>query len=268
MKKINLKKLSFIMGIIFIIGLGGSFITFRRGGNKVSLEEIQSFNSSNINELYVTTINTRINIYPTNEQEIKVSLAGETTRNMNYSLATEADGGVLRVQVEERQIGWLSMNFFGESVELTIYLPRKQYDLLNIDTINGAIRMSGVEVTTMEIESVNGKVELEDIFSEMTSVRNINGRIMTRNLEGDLTAETTNGQIHFISETIDQKMNLRSTNGRILMELEREPENTAFNLSTINGSTTIFGESVREKVFGQGENRVQISTTNGAIQIN
>jgi len=270
MKKINIKKISFVMGIIFIVGLGGSFITYKSGENKVSLEEIQYFNASNIDELQIETINTRINIYPTSEEEIKVSLVGETTKNMNYFLDVnfEEDEGILRVEVEEEQIGWVNLNFFGGFVELSIYLPRKQYDLLDINTVNGAITMRDVQATAIQMESRNGKVEAEGVFSEMMSIRNTNGRVGIKNSEGDLTVQTTNGHIDFISETIDQKVDLKTTNGRILMELEKEPENATFELSTLNGSATIFGESLREKVFGEGENKVQLFTTNGRIQIN
>ena len=47
----------------------------------------------------------------------------------------------------------------------------------------------------------------------------------------------------------------------------KSPANATFELSTTHGKTLLFGNERNYEVFGTGENVVDLSTTNGKIEV-
>jgi len=157
---------------------------------------------------------------------------------------------------------------------------------VDVQTSNGRVTISEVSGDTVRIRTTNGQIELSEVagnvdaqtsngrvtISKMTGddikIRTTNGQIELSDLSGNIDAETSNGRITFNNDTIEQNVNLQSTNGSINVNLVNQPEYAAFTLSTSRHQrTTIFGNNNETQQFGDGRYEVTLRTTNGNITV-
>ncbi|EJV82905.1 DUF4097 family beta strand repeat-containing protein [Bacillus mycoides] len=284
---INKKKLSIIAGIIFIIGIVGSLFTYRSIAT-VPISEEKVINNNNVSSVIIDTNNVRVNINPTTESNMKVTLDGEVNPNIKRTLATDEKGSTLLISYKEKQQSWFNFNISEVLVPLTlnVYLPEKQYDSLKISNNNGYVSAKQQNTTHFDINTSNGRVELREInsqkinaetnngsmdFKDITAqnihVKSNNGRIMLDHVEGELEGQSKNGSLSLKTNELDRNLNFTTHNGKINIETEKEPTNVQFNVSVDNGKANILNKYNGNAVIGKGENQIKLNTHNGSISV-
>ncbi|MBE7150782.1 DUF4097 domain-containing protein [Bacillus mycoides] len=284
---INKKKLSIIAGIIFIIGIVGSLFTYRSIAT-VPISEEKVINNNNVSSVIIDTNNVRVNINPTTESNMKVTLDGEVNPNIKRTLATDEKDSTLLISYKEKQQSWFNFNISEVLVPLTlnVYLPEKQYDSLKISNNNGYVSAKQQNTTHFDINTSNGRVELREInsqkinaetnngsmdFKDITAqnihVKSNNGRIMLDHVEGELEGQSKNGSLSLKTNELDRNLNFTTHNGKINIETEKEPINVQFNVSVDNGKANILNKYNGNAVIGKGENQIKLNTHNGSISV-
>ncbi|MBK5350126.1 DUF4097 family beta strand repeat protein [Bacillus sp. TH44] len=284
---INKKKLSIIAGIIFIIGIVGSLFTYRSIAT-VPISEEKVINNNDVSSVIIDTNNVRVNINPTTESNMKVTLDGEVNPNIKRTLATDEKGSTLLISYKEKQQSWFNFNISEVLVPLTlnVYLPEKQYDSLKISNNNGYVSAKQQNTTHFDINTSNGRVELREInsqkinaetnngsmdFKDITAqnihVKSNNGRIMLDHVEGELEGQSKNGSLSLKTNELDRNLNFTTHNGKINIETEKEPTNVQFNVSVDNGKANILNKYNGNAVIGKGENQIKLNTHNGSISV-
>ncbi|TBX60248.1 hypothetical protein E0M27_01285 [Bacillus mycoides] len=284
---INKKKLSIIAGIIFIIGIVGSLFTYRSIAT-VPISEEKVINNNNVSSVIIDTNNVRVNINPTTESNMKVTLDGEVNPNIERTLATDEKDSTLLISYKEKQQSWFNFNISEVLVPLTlnVYLPEKQYDSLKISNNNGYVSAKQQNTTHFDINTSNGRVELreinsqkinaetnngsmdfKDITAQNTHVKSNNGRIMLDHVEGELEGQSKNGSLSLKTNELDRNLNFTTHNGKINIETEKEPTNVQFNVSVDNGKANILNKYNGNAVIGKGENQIKLNTHNGSISV-
>ncbi|EJS05655.1 MULTISPECIES: DUF4097 family beta strand repeat-containing protein [Bacillus] len=284
---INKKKLSIIAGIIFIIGIVGSLFTYRSIAT-VPISEEKVINNNNVSSVIIDTNNVRVNINPTTESNMKVTLDGEVNPNIKRTLATDEKDSTLLISYKEKQQIWFNFNISEVLVPLTlnVYLPEKQYDSLKISNNNGYVSAKQQNTTHFDINTSNGRVELREInsqkinaetnngsmdFKDITAqnihVKSNNGRIMLDHVEGELEGQSKNGSLSLKTNELDRNLNFTTHNGKINIETEKEPTNVQFNVSVDNGKANILNKYNGNAVIGKGENQIKLNTHNGSISV-
>ncbi|HDR7606742.1 DUF4097 family beta strand repeat-containing protein [Bacillus mycoides] len=284
---INKKKLSIIAGIIFIIGIVGSLFTYRSIAT-VPISEEKVINNNNVSSVIIDTNNVRVNINPTTESNMKVTLDGEVNPNIERTLATDEKDSTLLISYKEKQQIWFNFNISEVLVPLTlnVYLPEKQYDSLKISNNNGYVSAKQQNTTHFDINTSNGRVELREInsqkinaetnngsmdFKDITAqnihVKSNNGRIMLDHVEGELEGQSKNGSLSLKTNELDRNLNFTTHNGKINIETEKEPTNVQFNVSVDNGKANILNKYNGNAVIGKGENQIKLNTHNGSISV-
>ncbi|QEL86073.1 DUF4097 family beta strand repeat-containing protein [Bacillus mycoides] len=284
---INKKKLSIIAGIIFIIGIVGSLFTYRSIAT-VPISEEKIINNNDVSSVIIDTNNVRVNINPTTESNMKVTLDGEVNPNIKRTLATDEKGSTLLISYKEKQQSWFNFNISEVLVPLTlnVYLPEKQYDSLKISNNNGYVSAKQQNTTHFDINTSNGRVELREInsqkinaetnngsmdFKDITAqnihVKSNNGRIMLDHVEGELEGQSKNGSLSLKTNELDRNLNFTTHNGKINIETEKEPTNVQFNVSVDNGKANILNKYNGNAVIGKGENQIKLNTHNGSISV-
>ncbi|MGH0942767.1 DUF4097 family beta strand repeat-containing protein [Bacillus mycoides] len=284
---INKKKLSIIAGIIFIIGIVGSLFTYRSIAT-VPISEEKVINNNNVSSVIIDTNNVRVNINPTTESNMKVTLDGEVNPNIERTLATDEKDSTLLISYKEKQQSWFNFNISEVLVPLTlnVYLPEKQYDSLKISNNNGYVSAKQQNTTHFDINTSNGRVELREInsqkinaetnngsmdFKDITAqnihVKSNNGRIMLDHVEGELEGQSKNGSLSLKTNELDRNLNFTTHNGKINIETEKEPINVQFNVSVDNGKANILNKYNGNAVIGKGENQIKLNTHNGSISV-
>ncbi|QWH18501.1 hypothetical protein EXW62_16005 [Bacillus mycoides] len=284
---INKKNLSIIAGIIFIIGIIGSLLTFRSIA-AVPISEEKVINNNNVSSVIIDANNVRVNINPTTDSNIKVKLDGEVNPNVKRTLATDEKDSTLLISYKEKQQSWFNFNISEVLAPLTlnVYLPEKQYDSLKVSNSNGFVSIKKISTTHLNANTNNGRVELREINSpkiiaetnngimefkniiaQNIHVKSNNGRIMLEHVEGEIEGQTKNGSLTLKTNELDRNLNFMTRNGKINIETEKEPTNVQFNVSVHNGSANILDKYNGNAVIGKGEHLIKLNTHNGNITV-
>ncbi|WP_078380017.1 DUF4097 family beta strand repeat-containing protein [Sutcliffiella halmapala] len=279
---INIKKISIVALILLLVGIAGSAF-FLQGMKKDDWVEEERTVNDEFQTIEITTDNTQIELLPTSELAAKVELTGNDS---NHVLTTEVKDNTLSIQVNYNQKKYFNFNFFDESLSLKVYVPEKQYEALQIRSNNGRITVdnihakdtkiksdngrlviSNVEGTTVTTETNNGSTSLKRVKSTTISVKSNNGKIELIDIEGEIIGNTNNGGISLATSHLDRSIQLKTDNGRITIDTEKEPTNATINVDVKNGRVDIFGSSSNHKVIGDGEHAIKLTTKNGSVTV-
>jgi len=216
--------------------------------------------------------------------------------NTNGSVSVEAwDGDSVELVAEKRveagNAGEAKKAFEGVDiiiretsgrVEIETKLPSASQGF--VDWILGRGRNASVRYelrvprgAELELHTVNGNLTTEGAAG-LQYLQSTNGRIQVDNAENGVEARTTNGSIRVeVSDGAAQPdIELGSTNGGITLYLPDDIEGQ-INARTVNGRVktdlpvTVHGKTQRRRLKGEinggGASDIEISTTNGSIQI-
>ena len=140
-------------------------------------------------------------------------------------------------------------------------------DAVRIRTTNGHIELSGL-TGDVDAQTSNGRITTSRMTGNDIRIRTTNGSLELSDVTGNIDAQTSNGRVTFNNDTVEQNVNLQSTNGHINMNLVNQPEYATFTLSTSRHQrTTIFGNNNEMQQFGDGRYEVTLRTTNGNITV-
>ncbi|MGO4938138.1 DUF4097 family beta strand repeat-containing protein [Fundicoccus sp. Sow4_H7] len=119
------------------------------------------------------------------------------------------------------------------SMDATLYLPKRIYDYIKLDLLNGDTTIEGIESNDLllvnkngdmrlnrvkavlaELDSLNGDMTIKDSEIRDISVKNINGDFRIVGKVGNIVSNTVNGD-YFITknDTNDSTIKLKSVNG-------------------------------------------------------
>lgn len=284
---LNKKKLSVLAGILILIGVIGSLLTYRAiDPEPISKEKV--INSNQVSKVNINTDNTRVHVYPIKGSDIKVTLKGETSPNIKRDFTTDVKNSTLFISYNEQQRSWVNFDIVSvlKPLSINVYLPEKQYNSLKVSSSNGYVSVKKLRAADVSVRANNGRVELEDIDSQnlttsvhngLTSIKNAaaktvqakgnNGKITLSNVEGSLEGETHNGSIALETEELDRDIDFKTHNGKVEITTEKEPSNVQFNVSVDNGKVDILNKYDRNAVIGNGKNIIKLATHNGNISV-
>ncbi|HWO76443.1 MAG TPA: DUF4097 family beta strand repeat-containing protein [Bacillus sp. (in: firmicutes)] len=261
----RIKQISVIALLLLLVGTGGSIITFNFIDNSTDSVE-QEMDAKNITNIEISAHNERVELISTNDQAIKVELTGKRTRNLEDRLEVDSYGDTLTIETEEER-KLFNINFFGESRELTIYLPAKDYELLQVGIENGSLQASNLNIKEIHTETDNGHVEMDDMTANDVQIYINNGKVDLDGVQGNISGESNNGSFSLTTSNLDRNIEWEANNGKIEIETEKEPTNATLDLKTTNGKATVFGNSNWDSVVGNGDHLIKLTTKNGSISI-
>ncbi|WP_087974370.1 DUF4097 family beta strand repeat-containing protein [Oceanobacillus rekensis] len=264
---LNVKKIAVIALVLLLVGVIGSIFTVKSVvGSDVKLETIE-INDKAFNQIAIKTNNATVELLPTDDETTTVEFTGNRKNDQKYDVKADVDGNVLSITVKEKWLKFFNFDFSFSSPTLTVYVPEKEYETIQIDTDNGRAYANGLEVNEINVTTNNGRIELKDIKSTVVTSEADNGEIRLENVDGKLNGRTNNGKITLITEHLDHPIEFRTSNGRIHIQTENEPTNALFDVKVDNGKVRIFGDSNWDTVIGDGDNFIKLTTNNGGITV-
>ena len=269
-----------IIASVFLVGVGiVLYLVYNSSPAQQEVLEEKSF-TENIEEMEITVENSRVEIRLSEDETARIVMSGN---NDDFTLNTEAAGGLLAIEVEDSTPFF---NFdFNHSYTLQVYVPASGLDSLSADSNNGTIEvgeiradelmleadngritLDAVDSGRVEIETDNGQIELKDMEADI-SVRSSNGRILFSDISGKLEAKANNGRIELEADTLDFPVDFDTDNGRIEIRTRNEPANARIEARVDNGNIDVYGRENEETVFGSGEVLIRLSSNNGSITV-
>ncbi|SEQ06598.1 DUF4097 family beta strand repeat-containing protein [Piscibacillus halophilus] len=262
----NIKRVKVLAIVLIVVGGIGSLLTYRFY-EPTTLAVTKELEDAHINTIEIDANNEKVEIIPTTDPTPKVELTGKENEHTKSELIVEENDQTLSIQTENKMRKWFNFNFFQLSRTLTVYLPEKEYERLEVDVRNGKIQANDLVIHDVKVTSNNGKVELGNIIADSYDLRTSNGKIDLENLDGELKVKANNGKISLVTEDLDRNMDLETHNGKIDIQTENEPTNVIFDTSVNNGRVKLFGDDDYNKVIGDGDNIIRLRTNNGSITV-
>lgn len=256
----EVKKIAIIM-IVLIAGIAFSMLFLSR--DKIDHATI----AEPYEKLDVTVKNARVVILPTSSEVTDIEL---TDKEKDHTLYTKMRGDTLEVEIKgKRLFQWFQFNLFSgfSQPTLTIYLPEKEYEAVQVESDNAKIEVEEVIADKVVMETDNGEINLIDVIGSTVTAEADNGKINLEHVKGKVIGKTDNGKISLITETLDQDIDLKTDNGIIEVWTENEPTNNTFDIKTDNGPISVFGSSQYDTVVGDGEYVIKLKTDNGKVTV-
>lgn len=243
-----------------------------------------------------------LNVYPSSNDETYVELVGE---NEKMVLTAEVVHNTLHVRLKMKKHSFFSFFFMIKELKVNVALPKKLYQsivlksdngriraekLLGKDvqvlSDNGAVNLKELATTMLRAETDNGRIEMDKIQTERLIANTDNGRIELRNIDaaeveaetdngriimeyvnGKIKGKTDNGRIILLTPSLDTMIDLETDNGSIQVETEKAPQNVSIQTKTDLGKIDVFGENNSRTMFGEGQNKVRLTTDIGNITV-
>lgn len=261
----NVKKVLMFAAILIVIGVIGSVITFNFS-EPASIAQAEDIKNTDITEIEIHSNNEKVEIIPSSEQNIKVELSGRSN-NKNDKFTAKESGNTLSIQTESKDLKFFDFDFFTKTLTLTVFLPEKLYESLEVDIDNGSLNAENLNIKDINAATENGRIALKNIGADTVQVNSSNGKIELDHVKGEITGKTNNGKISLVTESLDRALELETDNGAINVQTEKEPTNAIFDVRVDNGSIKIFGNSNWDTVVGDGDNIIKLKTNNGSIRV-
>jgi DUF4097 and DUF4098 domain-containing protein YvlB len=241
-------------------------------------------------------------VSPSDSSVTTVELIGS---NDKLQLTAEVVGATLFVRLKSLR-HWLFMfNFTMKAVTVNVFIPKKLYESLvmqtdngrisaekllckkiGVNTDNGKIQLREIAATTLTAETDNGRIEVDKVQADHLRAKTDNGRIEMRRVDaesiaaesdngrieleqvtGSIVGITDNGRITLLTDSLDRNIDFKTDNGCIVIQASFEPKNVSIHAKTGHGRIDIFGEQNSRTVIGAGEHTIRLKSDNGRITV-
>lgn len=181
-----------IIASVFLVGVGiVLYLVYNSSPAQQEVLEEKSF-TENIEEMEITVENSRVEIRLSEDETARIVMSGN---NDDFTLNTEAAGGLLAIEVEDSTPFF---NFdFNHSYTLQVYVPASGLDSLSADSNNGTIEVGEIRADELMLEADNGRITLDAVDSGRVEIETDNGQIELKDMEADISVRSSNGRILF-----------------------------------------------------------------------
>lgn len=272
--------------LIQFIVTGGSFSTNFIPWSSTSIAMEESVDSSSIGKIKVNTASSDVKIVPANTDEITISLDGKASSNSAKAidLKVETAGDTLELGVERKNnIGFSLFQF--ERITLTVALPEKIWDNVEIDvgsgnidipqlagtsvtfsTGSGKITAAGIEAENAYLKTGSGNLKLTDSNATTLSVRAGSGGIHLADIQADaLEADVGSGSIK-AERYYSGELSFQANSGKVTLT----DGEGAVTGSTGSGDITLSAKELRHDTdlkVGSGRIRVTLDSKPDSLEV-
>nr|WP_154318559.1 DUF4097 domain-containing protein [Metabacillus idriensis] len=216
-------------------------------GGALNVQHIYQFKDADIRDFDIQLIHGSVNLQSWTQSDVRVECDAKVYRAENQELARETfmqnvdcsvDGSKFRFYTEKKTV----------KINMTLYVPEEQYELVKIKLFSGPIRGEDLNVRDFNAKTANGVISVLNFKGEKIEAETANGQIRLTNVEAAHTeAETINGLIHLNGKS--ERIDVQSFNGNIIVKLEDERCHTLY-AKTATGNVDVY---VPENVKINGE---------------
>lgn len=257
------KKISILATILLLVGIIGVGFTIKSQFKPAQTLEKETVDAEEFTHIDLHAGNSKVILTPTNEDHATVELHGQ---NDDYTFAVAAEDNMLKVKLESKQ-KLFNIDVFPQKLSIHVDLPEKVYESIQVTSDNGKIEMNEIGTEALFVETYNGVIQAKDIDTDTANVYTHNGVITMEHVHGEVVGKTSNGVIKFITDHLDQSIELRTDNGKIDVQSDKKPTNAILDLQTGNGVIHYFGEKTWDNVIGDGDHTIRLTSGNGKITV-
>lgn len=227
--------------------------------------------ASGITDIQVDWISGAVNVYRTDETQIRIEESYSGTLRDSDRLRYRVKNGKLSVQYCESKSGLFSA-VRTQNKALDLYVPKTvALQTLSIDSVSGGINIDGAGTTIgmLDTESASGKVIVSNIAAKNLSVEAVSGGMDIDGAFGGVKLESVSGGVNVRLHRMPTSFRIETVSGGITLTL---PENSGFtaSLESVSGSLhcDFAGQSERKRaVYGDGSTILRMETISGGATV-
>jgi lia operon protein LiaG len=262
------------------------------------VDESKEFPLSGIGSVSIDSVSEDVRIVESSDSDVTAHLSGTVgsarAEAIPY-LAAELSGGALRIKVERKSA--LFMGPFWQNLVLEVAIPKSYDGPLSVHTVSADIdmgdraleevdlgttsgdgRIGAVRAKSFQWKSTSGDLSAAGIESASSRVSSVSGELSVSALTGDLTANSTSGEVRISYKKAPGNVEIGTVSGDARLTL---PEGSMFELNarstsggitcdfpiTMAGSSGSGRHSLSGSVGEQPRSRIDIHTVSGGIRI-
>lgn len=281
MKKVIL----WLLVIMVFASLSGFIVSLTNGnggiaevfGKSNQLDEEKKINLDGIKDTNLKTVNADIEVFPTDQSEMRIHLYGTVKGNrIENKLEVSLNDGVLGVEVKHKKPSFALFDFASnENIKLDIYLPRNYTGNLEGNTTSGSIKISDISVANLVVLTNSGDINLEGINAAKADITSIAGKVDLSGLMANTKVSTVSGGIKVNYSELVSDLSIGTTSGDTNITV---PENSGFemNFQTVSGSFSSelplnpkdTGDTKNIKgSYGDGKIGISVSSESGSLKL-
>ncbi len=193
------KKVFYGALILLVIGLVGTFISFRAdnfsfGGAEV--HQVKNINNEKIEKLSIKSSSTDVEVQSANRKDIKIELMGHANKNNkdDFQIKTTENGRELLVTVKRKGA---SINFGGDRLKIVVTAPKSQVEQLKVESSSGDLKIHTFTLNNVELNASSGDVQSYDMdVKELLTIHTNSGDIKANDNEAKMvTLQASSGDI-------------------------------------------------------------------------
>ncbi|MGE7690910.1 DUF4097 family beta strand repeat-containing protein [Lysinibacillus sp. NPDC097214] len=226
-----------IIALIFVIAIGGTLFTLNINGEK-SINEEQSFDVKEIEELELNIESWNIALENTESEKITIEVEGKQQENPeNNPVEIKKDGNKVKVIQRDTEEGVMKNFSFGKKGTIHISVPKDAVNKIALKNSYGDIKINNIETEELSISTDSGTKTIKGISANKGVITSKDGElnILDSSLN-ELTIVATNGD-SYITRVNSPKTKITSTSGEVLMK--EISEGKSLFIETASGDITI-----------------------------
>lgn len=269
---------------------------------KIDIKEERELELAGISNLVIETENADVKVVPISQADLHeavskesaavLKLAGQTPEPeekpetpKEQILAVEREGSTYKIRVNETKPSRklkLSLNFDGKSdgLSLKLYLPPGFNGRVVTHTINGDVKITGVNLDQVEVSSTAGDLKVNDVEAKSLTAKSISGDMKVISQADALALESTSGDLkvkwHPLTLGNPGHLDLRSVSGDVKVSVPIE-SNLAVALKSVSGEMKVKfpgfetqnlpGAKLSKGKIGAGLGQLEVSTVSGDMRL-
>lgn len=243
--------------LMMAVGIASGFDPFE---SKDTAYETKIYNvEDKFSNIEIDEVSYSIEIKPSDDGKCRI----ECEENKKITHDVQVKGDTLRIDFTDKRKWYEKITLrldadIWRTRSMIVYLPEKEYEKLNIDTVSGDIVVEkGFTFTEGVLDNTSGDVDCEAVFTKGLTAESTSGDVNLVNIKAQsIRAESTSGEINITSAEASEKIVCDSTSGRITLNGVKANEISAESTS---------GETEFTDVSAAGE--ISIDTTSGEITL-
>lgn len=218
-------------------------------GSAVKVTEVFQKDPFAAKDLLFSTSNGSIQCTSWAKEYAQIKVSAQVSKVDDELEARERLSHIIEQKEDGEEYSFLLKDKKNIRVSLEVHLPERVYRSLKLETNNGSVRLTDLEIDRVEIQTSNGSVRISDLKGEKLAGKTSNGRIQFQDIQVlESYLATSNGSINAKGRM--QSLQCETTNGGIHIEQEEEGKSD-ISANTSNGSVRIMYPVDVSGVYGE-----------------
>ncbi|MGE7946058.1 DUF4097 family beta strand repeat-containing protein [Lysinibacillus sp. NPDC093688] len=226
-----------IIALIFVIAIGGILFTLNINGEK-SINEEQSFDVKEIEELELNIESWNIALENTESKKITIEVEGKQQENPeNNPVEIKKDGNKVKVLQQDTEEGVMKNFSFGKKGTIHISVPKNAVNKIALKNSYGDIKINNIETEELSVSTDSGSKTIKGLSADKGTITSKDGELsIVDSTLNELIIAATNGD-SYMTRVNSPKTKITSTSGEVFMK--EISEGKALFVGTASGDITI-----------------------------